>query len=80
MLIVRSEDAMALELVDLPGIKVHPEAHAFFKAKAEVQRVNMNELIRQVLHDVVLREISIFTLADNICKSKELGGLTGDFK
>ena len=71
---------MALELVDLPGIKVHPEVHAFIKAKAEIQRVNMNELVRQILHDVVLREISIFTLADKHCKDKELSGLTGDFK
>ncbi len=71
---------MSLELVDLPGIKVHPEAHAYLKAKADVQRVSMNELVRQVLHDAVLRELAIHSMADAICKSKGLPGISGDWK
>ncbi len=70
---------MSLELLDLPT-KVHPEVHSYFKARAEIERLHINDLVRQVLHDYVLRQLAIHSLADEICKSKGLSGIRGEFK
>ena len=71
---------MSLDLVDLSTIKIHQEAHAFLKAQADIQKTCINELVRQIIHEYVLRQISVFSMADEICKSKGLPGISGDFK
>lgn len=71
---------MALDLQDLPSIKVHTEVHSLLKAHAHVHKQEINALVREILHDWASKQFDVFSMANSLCKSKDLTGITGDWK
>lgn len=71
---------MSLELQDVGAIKVHPEVHAILKATALVDRIEMNALIRDVLHAWASKRVDAMSIATDLVKAKGLREITGDWK
>lgn len=71
---------MSLDLQDVGAIKVHPEVHAMLKAQAYVDRIEMNVLIRDLLHDWATKQNDARTMAEQLAKAKGLSGISGDWK
>ena len=71
---------MSLELQDVGSIKVHPEVHALLKATAHVERIEMNALIRDVLHAWASKRTDALSMATELVKAKGLPGISGDWK
>lgn len=71
---------MALDLQDLPTIKVDQQVHAMLKAESLVHRIELNALVRDVLHEWAKKKFDAFSMAREICKSKGLTELDGEWK
>jgi len=71
---------MSLELQDLPTIKVHQEVHCLLKAYATVHKQDMNALVREILHKWAKQQVDVLSMATDLAKSKELTGISGDWK
>lgn len=69
---------MSLPLRDLGSIKVSEQAHSYLRAKALSQQCDVATLVRNLVHDFVLRELEVFKVANEIHQSKELGGIMDD--
>ena len=71
---------MSLELQDLPTIKVHPEVHCLLKAHAQVREKEINAVVREIIHAWASKQVHVMSVARDIANSKELSGITGDWK
>lgn len=71
---------MSLDLADLGSVKVHQEVHCLLKAHALVNKQEMNALAREIIHDWASKQFQAFSLAQEIAKSKDLTGITGEWK
>lgn len=71
---------MSLELQDVGAIKVNPEVHAILKATALVDRIEMNALIRDVLHAWASKRVDAMSMVTDLMKAKGLREITGDWK
>ena len=71
---------MAPDLQDLPTIKVDQQVHAMLKAESLVHRIELNALVRDVLHEWAKKKFDAFSMAQDICKSKGLGGIDGEWR
>jgi hypothetical protein len=69
---------MSLPLHDLGSIKVSEQAHSYLKAKAQTLETDVATLVRNMVHEQVLREIYVFRLADSFHEAKGLGKITED--
>lgn len=71
---------MALELQDLPTIKVHLEVHCLLKAHAQVHDKEINAVVREIIHAWASQQVHVMSVAEAFAKAKELPGITGDWK
>ena len=71
---------MSLELQDLPTIKVHQEVHALLKAHSAVHKQEINALVREILHLWASDYVSVWSMANDFAKAKQLPGISGDWK
>jgi len=71
---------MSLELQDVGAIKVHPEVHALIKGTAVIERIEMNALIREILHEWAAKRVDAMSMAVALAKAKGLSEITGDWK
>ena len=71
---------MSLELQDVGAIKVHPEVHALLKATAITERLEMNALIRDVLHKWAKNRVDAMSMATDLVKAKGLREITGGWQ
>ncbi len=69
---------MSLPLHDLGSIKVSEQVHSYLRAKAQGHRVDVATLVRNIVHEHVLREIEVFRVANEIHQAKGLGGIAED--
>ena len=70
---------MSLELQDC-NTKVHPEVHALLKAHALINQMEMSALVRQIVHEWASKQERVWTMAQDLAKSKGLSGITGEWK
>ena len=71
---------MSLELQDLPTIKVHQEVHCLLKAHAQVHKQELNALVREIIHAWAKTQVHVFSVANDLAKSKGLTEISGDWK
>jgi hypothetical protein len=69
---------MSLPLHDLGSIKVSEQAHSYLKAKALSLQIDLATLVRNMVHEQVLREIEVFRVAGSIHEAKGFGKITED--
>jgi hypothetical protein len=69
---------MSLPLHDLGSIKVSEQAHSYLRAKALSQQIDLASLVRNMVHEQVLREIEVFRVASQIHEAKGFGKITED--
>lgn len=63
---------MALDLVELPRIKVSPEVHAILSAEAEVTGEEINAVVRDWLHDRAKKELDRLRIANRHLNARGL--------
>ena len=56
-------------------LKISDEARAYLKWRLEVDKVDMNELAADILHDYALHEFRKVRLANEVCESEGLASV-----
>jgi hypothetical protein len=67
---------MSLPLHDLGNVKVSQATHSLLRAKAMGKRMDVSAFAREILDQWASDELHIFSMANEIHKSKELGEIT----
>ena len=69
---------MSIPLHDAGSVKISETAHSYLKARADQKHTTVVALIRDLVEDYVSSELHVFSVADQLHESKQLGKITGD--
>lgn len=71
---------MSLPLKDVGSVKISEAAHSYLRALALSKNIDLVALIRQIVETKVIDDFHVFSMAQDIHSSKQLGAIAEDLK